>query len=222
MSTLHIDSIQKHFGNKCILSDIYLKCNTSEVIGILGRNGCGKSTLFKIIQGSLISDQKFIKVNNEIISYKNNKHKYISYLPQENFLPTHISNKQLINLHINKNRQEEFKNLEAITKIISKKSNELSTGQRRFFEILLILYSDSEFVILDEPFNGLSPKSIEFINELIHKEKQNKGIIISDHDYRNVLSIANKIYFLNDASLKEIKDIEELKKHYIPENAETN
>ena len=87
-------------------------------------------------------------------------------------------------------------------------------------EILLIVLSDVSFTFIDEPFNGVAPLYKEQIKNLIRKRVKNKGFIITDHDYRNVLDIATRIIIIHDGATKEIKNKEELKYWgYIPESA---
>ena len=82
----------------------------------------------------------------------------------------------------------------------------LSGGEKRILEVLLLLNSDADFILLDEPFNGVSPIIRELILEIIDDQKPEKGFIITDHDHENVLKIADRIYFLNNGSLKEINE----------------
>ena len=89
---LEIDSVQKKYNEKLILSDVYVKCETSEIIGILGRNGSGKSTLLKIIFGIVTAYNKFIRVDGIVKFKTSDLLKDISYLPQENFIPNTFSN----------------------------------------------------------------------------------------------------------------------------------
>ena len=97
--------------------------------------------------------------------------------------------------------------------MLEKNFNTLSGGEKRILEILLLLSSEADFILLDEPFNGVSPIIRDLIIQNINDEKANKGFIITDHDYENVMKAADRILFLKNASLKEIKDKEELVEH---------
>lgn len=96
MSTLHVDSITKSFGEQKILQDVFLSCKTVETVGILGRNGSGKSTLFQIIFGTLKGETQFIKFNEIILKNQSDRKNRISYLPQNSFLPKNIKIKKII------------------------------------------------------------------------------------------------------------------------------
>ncbi|HCR76306.1 MAG TPA: ABC transporter ATP-binding protein, partial [Chryseobacterium sp.] len=90
-------------------------------------------------------------------------------------------------------------------------------GEKKIVEVVLILYSDSNFILLDKPFNALSPKMIVEIQRIIKEQSQQKGIILSDHRYKEVLEVSDEIYLLSDSYLRQIKDLKELQRHgYLP------
>ena len=97
------------------------------------------------------------------------------------------------------------------------KVSQLSEGELRYAEIKLVLNSDVKFILLDEPFNGISPLSIEHVKVMIRECAIHKGIILTDHNYRNVLDVANRHYLLSDGGLKKVNDLEDLAfRRYIP------
>jgi ABC-type multidrug transport system ATPase subunit len=215
---LEIDSIQKYFDQKVVLSDVYLKCKTREIIGLLGRNGSGKSTLLKIIFGILSADNKFLRVNGKVLFKTNDLLNEISYLPQEDFIPSSFSVKKTIQLSIDKNKIIDFYQDDFINSIKHKKINHLSGGELRYLEIKLILSNSSKFVLLDEPYNGLSPIMIDKINQLIVENSNKKGIIITDHNYENVIKISSKLILMKDGKAFHLKDKNELiEKGYLRE-----
>ncbi|MBD3905688.1 ATP-binding cassette domain-containing protein [Chryseobacterium sp. Ch-15] len=216
MSKLHIDSITKSFGEKDILKDIYLSCETGEILGILGRNGCGKSTLFQIIFGTIKGETQYIKFNNTILKDQSDRKNRIAYLPQHSFLPKNIKIKNLIDLFCDKENSAKISRFELVKPFLNETPNTLSGGELRIVEVLLIIYSKAEFILLDEPFHSLSPKAVAEIKTII-KQQTDKGFIISDHQYHDVLDISDNIFLLSDTYLKPIKDLTELKRfNYLP------
>ena len=209
-SVLEVDSVQKQYDGKIILSDVYLKCETNNIIGVLGRNGSGKSTLLKIIFGIVIADFKFVRIDGEVKSKTSELLHQISYLPQENFIPNLFSVNKAIVLSIPKDKLDEFYADEMIQSILSKKVKHLSGGELRYLEIKIILNNPSKFVLLDEPYNGLSPIIIEKINELIISISKEKGIIITDHNYENVIKVSTKLVLMKEGKLHHLKDKNEL------------
>lgn len=211
MNKLHVDSVIKSFGTKQVLTDIYISCAKGDIIGLLGRNGTGKSTLLKIIFGSLPAERKFVKIGDKILSGLYYNSKLIKYFPQNGFLPNHIKTKVLIDLLCNKPNSALIKDHILIKPMLDKKSKELSGGEKRILEIFISIFSDSIYTFIDEPFNGIAPIYKDEIKELIRKQSKNKGFIITDHDYRNIVDIANRVIVLHEGSTKEIISMEELK-----------
>lgn len=215
---LEADSIRKSFGDNQVLTDISIRCETGDIIGLLGRNGSGKSTLLKILFGTLYTDHKFIRINNTILSQPFKEKKCISYLSQDNLLPKNITVKKAVEIYSDNLDQIGFLDDEIFSKILDTKIGYLSGGESRYLEVKLVLCLNTSFVLLDEPFNGISPLHIELIKELIRDKSRQKGIILTDHDYRNVLDVATRYYLLFDGGLKKINTKEDLIEWgYVPE-----
>ena len=218
---LEVDSVRKEFGTDQVLTDIFLKCQSGDVIGLLGRNGSGKSTLLKIIFGTLYTDHKFIRINDKRIDQPFKIKNKIAYLNQDNFLPKNITVKQVVKIYFGNNDQKEIFDDEVLTKVADTKIQDLSGGESRYLEVKLLLNMDTQFVLLDEPFNGISPLHVELLKKMILDKSLKKGIILTDHDYRSVLDVANKYYLLIDGGLKKIETKKELIDWgYIPDTKE--
>jgi len=215
---LEIDSIRKQYDNKPIVTDVYLKCETGNVIGLLGRNGSGKSTLLKIVFGIIVAEYKFIRIDGIIKNKRSQLLHDISYLPQENFIPNTFSVKKAIFLTIQKQNQIVFYDDEMIQSLKNKKIQELSGGELRYLEIKLILCSPAKFVLLDEPYSGLSPILISKVNTLIQEKSLEKGIIMTDHNYENVINVSSQLVLMKDGKTYNLKDKQELiDKDYLKE-----
>ncbi|MFC0780517.1 ATP-binding cassette domain-containing protein [Flavobacterium sp. HJSW_4] len=210
---LEIDSIVKNYGTRTILSDVHLKCETKDIIGLFGRNGTGKTTLLKIIFGIEPADYKHLKINGIISPTPYLLKECISYLPQVSFIPKHFTVKKAAELFLGINHNDIFFNDINIYKIVDNKIKDLSGGELRYLEIKLVLLQKSRFVMLDEPFAGLSPIIIEDVKGLIVKSSETKGVIITDHNYLDVLDICTKKYLVRDCSCKLTSDQEDLKKY---------
>lgn len=207
---LEVDGIQKKFNERIILSDVYLKCETSEIIGLLGRNGSGKSTLLKIIFGIESAPNKCIRIDSVSKNNENSLSKEISYLSQEQFIPNHLSVKKAILLSVDKQKITFFYEDEFIQSILNKRIHQLSGGELRYLEIKIVLFNPSKFVLLDEPYNGLSPIMADVVNELIKVNSAGKGIIVTDHNYLNVIRISTQLVLIKDGKTHCIKDKAEL------------
>lgn len=207
---LEVDSIIKRYNNELVVSDVYIKCETGNIIGLLGRNGSGKSTLLKIIFGILNAETKFIRVDGVVKKHVNQLMKEISYLPQHNFIPQNFSVKKAVDLSVEKSKRTDFYEDEMIKNILNNKISQLSGGELRYLEIKLILSNLSKFVLLDEPYNGLAPLMIEKINKLIIDNSKNRGIIITDHNYENVIHVSNQLILMRSGKTHHLKDKMEL------------
>jgi ABC-type multidrug transport system ATPase subunit len=203
------DSIRKAFGEKQVLTDVYLTCQTKDIIGLLGRNGSGKSTLLRILFGTLYTDYKHILINGICVDQPFKENGLISFLHQDNFLPRSMTVKKVLKLFDHKLDDSEFVNDPLLVKVLNTKIGNLSGGESRYLEIKLILNLDSKFVFLDEPFNGISPVHIDIVKDMIRTQAGKKGIVLTDHDYRNVLDVANKYMILFDGGIKILKSKEE-------------
>lgn len=205
-SILEIDSVIKYFGDNKILSDIYLKCETGDIIGILGKNGSGKSTLLKILYGTLTADNKFIRVDGKVYDCLYKSEYIMTYLPQRTFLPRYLRLDKLIELSLGKATVNKFLDDEVLHQLNKSKISNLSGGELRYVEVKIVLNMKSRFSILDEPFSNMSPILINKLKKIILETSKYKGIILTDHDYRNVLSISNKYYFMSNGTIELIKD----------------
>ena len=218
---LEVDSVRKEFGTDQVLTDIFLKCQSGDVIGLLGRNGSGKSTLLKIIFGTLYTDHKFIRINDKRIDQPFKTKNKIAYLSQDNFLPQNITVKQVVKIYFGNNDQKEILDDEVLTKVANTKIQDLSGGESRYLEVKLLLNMDTQFVLLDEPFNGISPLHVELLKKMILDQSLKKGIILTDHDYRSVLDVANRYYVLFDGGLKKVETKKDLIDWgYVPDTKE--
>ena len=218
MQELYIDSVDHRYGDKQVLNGMYLTCKVGERVGLLGRNGSGKSSLLKIIFGSLNPHHKFMKINDEFTTkgYLTNK---ISYLPQGFFIPHYLKIKELIALYINRYKEQVLK-IEVIKTHQEEEIGNLSGGNRRLVEALLIIYSDSQFILLDEPFSQLAPLVADELKFHIHQLKGEKGFIITDHYYQQILDIADRVVLLHNGSNYAISCEDDLRLYgYLPLNS---
>ena len=201
------DSIFFSYGNNEILKGVYLEILKGVITGLFGLNGCGKSTLLKIGIGSIRQDAGIIKINEQRFYSKslNKKSDFIAYLHQSGFLPDDLTIKQILANVKDKDTKEMILNNEIVKMNSDKKIGSLSGGEKRFFEIALVLALNKEYIFLDEPFTGLSPVNIEKVVEMIKSEAANdKGIIICDHYFNYSVPIADIKYILQNGQCKII------------------
>lgn len=201
MPELIADSIFYYYPNLKVLNGCYLEVEKKKITCLIGKNGSGKSTLFKILSGELQADSGITRLNDQRIHRKSQKlrFKYLSYLPQNSFLPNSLKVSDIIT-------RPSFKSDELIQQVFNKRLSTLSFGTKRYIEILFILSLKRSFIIFDEPFTGLSPLLIEQVIEKINLAKQNgAGIIISDHYMRYITEIGDRFYLLENGQISSLE-----------------
>lgn len=194
---LEADGIQLNFGLRKILSDVYIKCETGKITGLLGRNGQGKSCLMNIILGTLSSPANSVRFDGKVIRKAAEFPDLLLYLPQFNFIPKQLKVNQVMDdfqLPLNDflNRFPEFKEK------TGHKVSHLSGGLWRTLEIYIIAKTPSLFAMLDEPFTHLNPIQTDKIKEFLLEERLNKGLLITDHLYNHLLDISDSVYILKE------------------------
>jgi ABC-type multidrug transport system ATPase subunit len=216
-NTLEIDGVNLEFNSKRILNNVYLKSETGKITGLLGRNGTGKSSLMKIIFGELTPKDKSIRINGKSLQNILPSPSDIKYLPQTRFIPIQLSVKRVFK-DFELNFHDFITHFSDFEKLYNSKLKNISGGQLRILEIYLILTSNTKFCLLDEPFSQVMPIYIETIKKLMLREKENKGIIITDHLYEHILDITDNIYLIKDGKTNSVKNLQDLESHgYIKE-----
>ncbi|MDR2807177.1 MAG: LPS export ABC transporter ATP-binding protein [Puniceicoccales bacterium] len=208
--TLSANALYKNYGERNVVDNITLSVSSGEIVGILGPNGAGKTTTFYMIvglirlnSGSVVLDQQ----NITNFSMHRRARLGLSYLPQETSIFKKLSvfdNLKIIAeyLPIEKSKMNAviFATLEElnIQNLAQQKAYTLSGGERRRLEIARTLLMKPKFLLLDEPFSGVDPISVADIQMLItHLKAKKIGILITDHNVRETLSIVDRAYLIH-------------------------
>ena len=218
MKEFYADSIAFEYNfNQKLINGAVIIMHPGIIYGLLGRNGCGKSTLMKILFGTLKPSEAFIRLNGKRVktAYLT---KDVCYLPQDSFLPTWFTVEKAIDMMIgDKQSIQQVKDNAVIRQLLGERVANISGGELRYLEILLLLNQKATFLMLDEPFSGLSPLLKENVQELILNFRNSKSILISDHDYHNVLEISDQIMLMDNGACRKLAKKEELEMFYVPE-----
>ena len=219
---MKVNGITKVFGNLIAVKNLSFEIKEGEVLGLVGQNGAGKSTAFKMILD-------FIKPDSGKIIYdlkQNNKLDLdnIGYLPEERGLYLDMTIQQQVlyfaELH-NYDKKLVIKELPSWLKKLEVKGDEktliknLSKGNQQKVQIITTLIHKPKLVILDEPFSGLDPVNIKILIQLVKKLKaQGALIIFSSHNMQNVTEVSDKILMLVDGQAKLYGPINEIRSRF--------
>lgn len=235
-SVLRADNLIKKYKQRVVVKGVSLSVKQGEVVGLLGPNGAGKTTSFYMIVGMIKPNSGEVFLDDSEITGKpmyQRSRLGISYLPQEPsvFRKMSVENNIRAILELQKlNSKQRKDKLESLIEefglghIRKSKGYMLSGGERRRCEIARTLASDPKFVLLDEPFAGIDPIAVEDIMKIVMKlRQQNIGVLITDHNVHETLSITDRAYILIDGNIyisgtaEDIASNEEVRKRYLGE-----
>ncbi|MDX1652992.1 MAG: LPS export ABC transporter ATP-binding protein [Brumimicrobium sp.] len=236
---LHTDNISKTYKGRKVVKGVSIEVNRGEIVGLLGPNGAGKTTSFYMIVGLVSPDQGTVHLDDRNITglpmYKRAQ-LGIGYLPQEVSVFRKLSvedNIMAILEMTDLNKAERHSKLEklihefGLNHVRKNMGNSLSGGEKRRTEIARALATDPKFVLLDEPFAGVDPIAVEDIQSIVADlKKRNIGILITDHNVQETLSITDRAYLLFEGSILKAGTAEELaadkqvRKVYLGQNFE--
>ena len=231
---LKAEKLVKKYGERTVVSDVDVQVNRGEVVGLLGPNGAGKTTTFYMLTGMIkpLSGEIFLDSDNvtKLPMYKRSK-MGVGYLAQDASVFTKLSvedNLKLVLEMTDLNPKEQNEKLEklieefSIGHIRNNKGFALSGGERRRLEIARSLVTNPSFILLDEPFAGIDPIAVEDIQGIINTLKnKNIGVLITDHNVRETLSITDRSYLLYNGKIlksgttKELTKDKDVKKLYL-------
>ena len=236
--SLVVEKISKSFNKKEIVKSVSLSVYSGEIVGLLGPNGAGKTTSFYLLVGLLSPDSGHVFLDEEEIT-KYPLHKRaklgIGYLPQNESVFRKLTvkaNLYLIMEIVNIPRRRRKCLLESllakfnISNVANSRGSVLSGGERRRVELARSLIVNPKFLLLDEPFAGVDPVTVQEIQGIIKKLKEEDkiGILITDHNVRETLGICDRAYIVARGELlakgtpKEVSNLPVVRETYLGRN----
>lgn len=230
-------SLKKAFKGREAVSSVDITVKAGEVVGLLGPNGAGKSTTFYMIVGRILPDSGRVFLGDEDITllpmYRRSRYG-VGYLPQEASIFRRLSVKENLDLVLQELGYDDVERVQnrdrlidelGLHKIVEAPGYALSGGERRRVEIARCLALSPIFILLDEPFSGIDPVAVNDIQEIITRLKHSGyGILLTDHNVRETLSITDRTYILHQGSVvvegppEKIADDPLARKYYLGES----
>lgn len=210
MDVLTIEHLTKKIGNKTILDDVSFKLKRGQIVGLVGANGAGKTTLMKVILGY----SSFQSGNFNVINSKDSKSNIGALIENPGIYPFMSGYENLKLLNESKNTQDIDKIVSQLhmDEYIHKKAKTYSLGMKQKLGIAIAFLNEPQFIILDEPMNGLDPKAVRDVRELIvQKAQEGVTFLISSHILSELVKITNSILIINKGKIVTETSEEELK-----------
>ena len=220
---LRAESLVKVYGSRKVVNDVSIEVNQGEIVGLLGPNGAGKTTTFYMVVGFIRPKSGLVFLDNDDITslpmYKRAR-RGLGYLPQEPSVFRKLTVEQNLKAVLEmtqlskaeqKDKLENLLDEFSLHKVRKNSGDTLSGGERRRTEIARALATSPNFILLDEPFAGIDPIAVEDIQYIVAKLKtKNIGILITDHNVQETLSITDRAYLMFEGSILKAGTAEEL------------
>ena len=208
---LIVDSVVVRFGEKTVLTGGYITSETGMVTGLLGRNGAGKSCMFRALMGGLRVENVMVTIDGKPVDRQFIGHS-IKYLPQGRLIPEGMKLHRAFDLY-GVNYWTFVNKFPKYSRHYDSPIYELSGGEARLAELYLILHTEAPFYILDEPFTQVDPVNIEEVKAMICERAKGHGVIITDHNYDAISSVADNLFVIADGYTNQVLSREDLVRH---------
>ncbi len=214
MELLECTNLSKSFGNKKVLKNINLTIPKGKIIGLLGKNGTGKSTLIKLINDLLTIDEGKILVNGKEIGVESKK--IISYLPERTYLDKTMTVNDTIkyfnDFYDNFDENKAKKLLKDLDLDINQKLSKMSKGMQEKVSLVLVMSRRAELYILDEPLGGVDPATRDYIlDTILSNFNEGASVIISTHLISDIERILDEVIFIDKGKIILHSDADELR-----------
>ena len=215
MDLVKFVNVNKQFGNKKILKDINLTIPKGKIIGLLGKNGTGKSTLIKLINDLLTPTSGEVLVNGKTVGVESKK--IISFLPERTYLDKSMTVEQVITYFedfykdfSSKKAKELLKDLDLD---VTQKLSKMSKGMQEKVQLVLVMSRKADLYILDEPLGGVDPATRDYIlDTILNNFNEDATVIISTHLIADIERILDEVIFIDKGKIILQSDADELRK----------
>ena len=215
MKLLEINNLNKSFDNKEILKDINLSIQSGKIIGLLGKNGVGKTTLIKLINDLLTPTSGEILIKGQKIGVETKK--VISYLPERTYLNKQMKVSEVISyfedFYDNFDSKKAKKLLKDLDLDINQKLAKMSKGMQEKVQLVLVMSRNADLYVLDEPLGGVDPATRDYIlDTILSNFNENASVIISTHLISDIEKILDEVIFIDKGQIVLQSDADKLRK----------
>ena len=214
MNVLEIRNLNKSFDKKEILTDVNLTVKCGKIVGLLGKNGVGKSTLIKLINDLLTPTSGEILVNGNKIGVETKK--VISYLPERTYLNKQMKVSEAISyfedFYDNFDSEKAKKLLKDLDLYINQKLSKMSKGMQEKVQLVLVMSRNADLYILDEPLGGVDPATRDYIlDTILSNFNESASVIISTHLISDIEKILDEVIFIDKGKIILQSDADKLR-----------
>lgn len=214
MELVKCNNLCKEFNQKQILKNINLSISKGKIIGLLGKNGTGKTTLIKLINDLLTPTSGEILINGEKPGIHSKQ--IISYLPERTYLDKDMKVSQVLRFfeefYTNFRKEKAIKLLKDLDLKIDAKINKMSKGMQEKLQLILVMSRDAELYILDEPLGGVDPATRDYIlDTILSNFKEGASVVISTHLISDIERILDEVIFIDQGEIVLTSPADELR-----------
>ena len=214
MKLLEVKNLNKKFDNKKILKDINFSIDKGKIVGLLGKNGVGKSTLIKLINDLLTPTSGEILVNGNKVGVETKK--VISYLPERTYLNKQMKVSEVINFfedfYDDFDSKKAKKLLKELDLDINQKLTKMSKGMQEKVQLVLVMSRKADLYILDEPLGGVDPATRDYIlDTILSNFDEGSSVIISTHLIADIEKILDEVIFIDKGEIVLQSDADKLR-----------
>ncbi len=214
MELLKCVNLNKNYGKKQALKNVNLSVNSGKIIGLLGKNGTGKTTLIKLINDLLTADSGEILVNGGGIGVESKE--VIAYLPERTYLDKSMTVEATVKyfseFYDNFDPEKAKKLLKDLGLDINQKLNKMSKGMQEKVQLVLVMSRKANLYILDEPLGGVDPATRDYIlDTILSNFNEGASVIISTHLIADIERILDEVIFIDNGEIVLTSDCDQLR-----------